>query len=145
MASPILPLIDQTLVSFTGTGPEFQKLVADTLGNAADSTDGFDAALNSIMALFDATDTAMNALDPVLFLVGSAVDAFNAIDVGSSFVDAIAAVPTLTDALNSAKLQAPAGITLPALPSPPGVPPQATPPTVCVPIGGTPPPGTITV
>lgn len=139
--------IDQTLVSYTAGAPEFEALVGLILGNAADSSDGWDADLAAVIALFDAMDSAAVSLDPVMYEVGTAIDDFSALDVTSAFDDALTQVPALGSFLDSLKLQTVGGLGLGGLPPPPGGGDPVPPPTVCVPqdssSSSSAPPGTI--
>jgi hypothetical protein len=130
---PILAPIDNSLVSYTPGQPEFLQLVTDTLGNVGTPSDGFDSAINAIMALMPGTDAAMAALDAPLYDMGNAVAEFDALDTTAPFADWIGALPPL-GALPSAPSPAGVGgVTLPALPPPPGTAPPAPPPQICVP------------
>jgi hypothetical protein len=131
-----LPPIDDSLVRYDAGAPEFEQLVSSILGNAADSSDGWDADLAAVMALFSATDDAVASLDPVMTELGLAMDAFDLLDVSSVFNDALAQVPALGSYLDNLKLAAVGGLTLGTLPPPPGGGAPVTPPTVCVPAPG---------
>src|SRR5215471_20272931 len=76
MGTLILPPIDQSLVSYTPGQPEFLNLVSQTVGNAADTSDGFDAAVNAVMALFPDADQAIADIDATLGDIQTASAAF---------------------------------------------------------------------
>lgn len=129
----ILAHIDDSLVSYTPGAPAFEQLVSDTLGNAGDSSDGFESDVMAVMMMMYNTDAMLADLAPMIYDLGTAVDAFGALDTAATFADALAAVPSLTLFGESTQLKAVGDLTLPDLPPiQPGGPP-VPPPTVCVP------------
>lgn len=164
-----LPPIDDSRVRYDASPPGFEQLVSATLGNAGDPSDGFDADISAIMALFADTDQTGADIAAWLDDLGNASAAFPDWGAGLCKLQCphggpghspppipslpcdnaplTASIPFVQNLLDSAKLASVGGLTLGALPPPPGGGEPVQPPTICVPApappDGTPPPGTI--
>ena len=125
--------IDDSIVKYTPGQPEFEQLVASTLGNAGDSSDGFETALAGILALFPDTDGSLAQLDSNLADLVAAVDDFSSIDTASWAAEALAPLPPLAAQLHAPQPLEPGGIQLPSLPPPCTDPASCPPPTACFP------------
>lgn len=122
--------IDQSLVGFIPSGPEFEQLVSDALGNAGDPSDGFDADLAAVIRLVSVTDAALDATDQAFGDVLAASAVFDSIDTNGLVEDFNQGAPVI-DAFNyHLQLKTVGGLKLPA----PAPPPSGGPPLqVCYP------------
>lgn len=132
--------IDGSVVHYTPAPTNFAGLVADTLGNAGDASDGFEAIMDALLAQVPATDASILSLDAGLSALSDAVDSFSQIETDTWADGFPLPIMALADRPVAPAPQAPGGIQLPSLPPPPNtVPPP--PPSTCVPQPPAPPPG----
>jgi len=129
----ILGYIDGSLVGYTSAGSDFLALVQETLGNAGDTSDGWDADMAAVLSLFPTTDAGVSALDLTFNELAGAVDVFNSLDTTSPFLDFPAQLPALSLLPGAGQLAQVAPVSLPGLPPPPGSQPPAPPPVTCIP------------
>ena len=157
---PILLHIDGSLVVYRPQGSNFLALVQAELGDAGTPADGFDSAINAVMALFPSTDQGLADLDATLGDLDTANAAFPdwhtlcktlrcptktggtglppILSLPCSFPDFTQGVPMIQNFAENLQLVSPTPLILPGLPAPPGAPPPAPtePPIVCVPAPG---------
>src|SRR5262249_6544453 len=125
---PILGHIDDSLVGYTAEGADFTQLVQETLGNAGDESDGFEAAMSAVTSLFPSMDADITHLGETADDVTMAMDAFNALDTTSWAADFIGVLPALSALPGIAQIGQVKPVSLPGLPPPPGTQPPAPPP-----------------
>ena len=134
MPPPILAPIDQSAVSFTGDGPEFEALVRDTLGDYASDADGWEADMQAAVSTFDAVTAALDAADVEYSRLVETAALLDGIDTDSLALDFAGSVPALDRFLGDAMLHAVEAINLPAPITPPSEPGTVQVPTICVPV-----------
>jgi hypothetical protein len=140
-------LVAADAIDTTVPPDEFQQSFADTLGNAATDSDGFDALFNDSALALNGVDTVLSALDGHAADLSAALDALslpleqdaldalnNAISVGEPLLAAV-----------STTLPGPPTVTVPPIPPPPppgapAPPAPPAPPPVPIPVP-VPPPG----
>ena len=116
--------IDQSLVGFVPGLPEFEQLVSDTLGNAADPSDGFDSDLAAVMQGVAVTDALLDATDLVFGDVVHASAVFDSIDTAGLVEDFNQGAPVIDAFAYDLKLKTVGALNLPApAPAPAGGPP----------------------
>lgn len=113
MATPKIPaLLDPTAYGVTLTPGTYTDLVAGTLGNIGDPSDGFEAKLSQSAARHQAHLDSLPALDQDVLALGAVAPYFDT----HPAADMAAQLQPVADAIN-ADLAAFAGLVLPPIPT----------------------------